>query len=216
MEEVSNRLGHFDEILMSSQQSRTLETLLAIYNLKHDLLHIRILFNPLKEIISRLQRATPDDHYIPYPRQSQVLKLGLKHHIVRKSGTPIRQLKDNNSMKITKLKSIYLNEYIYVYLNDLNDHVNQLIDSVEIQRENVSILISFWITLTSNEIGEILKILALMTVLFMPCNLLTGLHATNFHTQPEYKYYYGYFILLAVLAVTLCGMLLWYKIKRWI
>ncbi len=60
MKEIANPIGPFDEKLMTDRQSRTLTTLHSIYRLKHDLLHLRILFNPLKEIISRLQRATSD------------------------------------------------------------------------------------------------------------------------------------------------------------
>jgi Mg2+ and Co2+ transporter CorA len=68
MEEIAIRIDRFDEILMRDTQSRTLNTLHSIYRLKHDLLHLRILFNPLKEIISRLQRTTFDDQHVSYPR----------------------------------------------------------------------------------------------------------------------------------------------------
>lgn len=79
MEEIENRIGQFDDILMSDKQSRTLPTLHSIYCLKHDLLHLRILFNPLKEIISRLQRATSDNQYVPYRRTDPSVRLGMKH-----------------------------------------------------------------------------------------------------------------------------------------
>lgn len=215
MEEIANRIGQFDENLMANRQSRTLKTLQSIYHLKHDLLHLRILFNPLKEIISRLQRATFEDQYIPYPRLDPSLRLGIKHFIVRRKKKRFRlpNTTDDSSMPLT---SIYLNEYIQVYLNDLNHHINQLIDFLEIQRESVSILMSFWATLNTNETQEILNFLMMITVLFMPCNLLTAMHATNFNTQPQYQYRFGYFILLALLACILLGMIIWYKVKRWI
>jgi Mg2+ and Co2+ transporter CorA len=213
MEEIANHIGQFDEKLMTDRQARTLTTLHSIYRLKHDLLHLRVLFNPLKGILSRLQRATADDQYVLFPRTDPSLRLGMKHLIIRRPAKKIRPTTNNNKWKLT---SIYLNEYIYVYLNDLNNHIDQLIDSLEIQRESVSILISFWITLNSNETQEILNFLMLITVLFMPCNLLTGMHATNFNVQPQYQYYYGYYIILSILALILFGMILSYKIKQWI
>ena len=220
MERISNRIGRFDEILMTDTQSRTLTTLHSIYRLKHDLLHLRILFNPLKEIIVRLQRTTSDDHYLSFPRTDPSLRLGLKHHILRRQAKTVRPLINNknnkNIRKTSKLTSIYLNEYIYVYLNELNNHIDQLIDSLEIQRESVSFLISFWITLNSNEVQEILQILMLITVLFMPCTLFTGMNSTNFRIQPQYQYQYGYYIMLSLLSLVLSGMIIWYKIKKWI
>ncbi|CAF4822080.1 unnamed protein product [Rotaria sp. Silwood1] len=88
--------------------------------------------------------------------------------------------------------------------------------TTKIQRESVSILISFWTALTSNEIQGILKILMLITVLFMPCTLLTGINSTNFQIQPQYNYEYGYYIILSILALILIGMITWYKTKQWI
>jgi len=216
MEEIANRIGRFDEILMTDRKSRTLPTLHSIYLLKHDLLHLRILFNPLKEIINRLQRTTSDDQYVTYPRTDPSLRLGMKHLIIRRQTKTNRQTINNNKKKIMKLKSIYLNDYIYVYLNDLNNHIDQLIDSLEIQRESVSILISFWMILNNNETQQILNFLMLITVLFMPSTLLTGMNSTNFNIQPQYHYYYGYYIILSLLALILSGMIIFYKVKKWI
>jgi magnesium transporter len=213
MEEISIRIGQFDVSLMRDPQSRTLNTLHSIYRLKHDLLHLRILFNPLKEIISRLQRTTSDDQHVSYPRTDPSLRLGMKHHILRRQAKTVRRINKN---RINKLTSIYLNDYIYVYLNDLNNHIDQLIDSLEILRESVSSLVSFWVTLNSNETEQILQILMLICVLFMPCTLLTGMNSTNFLIQPQYQYYYGYYIILSLLAFLLGGMILWYKIKKWL
>ncbi|UJR27574.1 hypothetical protein I4U23_008855 [Adineta vaga] len=170
MEEIANRIAQFDQHLMLDRQFRTISVLYSIYCLKHDLLHLRILFNPLKEIIARLQRTTSDDPSLSFPRTDPSLRLGLKHHIVRRQAKTGRLLSKFSNKK-SKYSSIYLNDYIYVYLYDLNNHIDQLIDSLEIQRESVSILISFWITLNSNEIQEILQILMLISVLFMPCTL---------------------------------------------
>jgi Mg2+ and Co2+ transporter CorA len=215
MEEIAIRIGQFDEQLMSDRQSRTLTTLHSIYHLKHDLLHLRILFNPLKEIITRLQRETSDDHYLLFPRTDPSIRLGMKHFIIRRQLKTNRQT-TNDDNQTMKLRSIYLNDYIYFYLNDLNNHIDQLIDSLEIQRESVSILISFWITLNNNEIQEILKFLMLITVLFMPCVLLSGLNSTNFDTQPQLVFHYSYFIMLAVVGLILSGMITCYKTKKWV
>ncbi|CAF1577394.1 unnamed protein product [Adineta ricciae] len=215
MEEIAERIAYYDQILMADRQSRTMPILYSIYHLKHDLLHLRILFNPLKEIIARLQRVTSDDPFLSFPRTDPALRLGLKHHIVRRQAKTSR-FKPNPSSKKNKFSSIYLNDYIYVYLNDLNHHIDQLIDSLEIQRESVSILISFWITLNSNEIQEILQILMLITVLFMPCTLLTAMNSTNFYFQAFLECQYGYYIILSALALIFMGMVTWYKVKKWI
>ena len=226
MEEISNRIGHFDRELMANRQSRNMLTLHSIYLLKHDLLHMRILSYPLKEIINRLKRTTVDENNVSFSCDSSPMRLVIKHHVLRRQGrgavhgdsSPVvssTTLRYPTRRK-SKMHPIYLNEYIYVYLNDLNNRIGQLFDALEIQGESVRFLISFWITLNSNETQETLQFLMLISVLFMPCILLTGLHSTNFNVQPQYGYVYGYYILLGLLAVILIGMLVWYKAKRWI
>jgi len=216
MEEIANRIAQFDEILMTDRQSRTLTTLHSIYRLQHDLLHLRILFNPLKEIIYRLQRSTSDGQFLPFPRTDPSVRLGINHVIVRRQPKTVRQTKNDHNNNKVKLKSIYLNDYTYVYLNNLHNHIDQVIDSLEIQRENVAFLISFWDTLTDNEIQEILNFLMLITFLFMPGILVTGMNATNFEIQPQYHFHYGYYITICFLALILIGIILWYKVKKWI
>ena len=226
MEEISNRIGHFDRELMADRQARNMLTLHSIYLLKHDLLHVRILSNPLKEIINRLKRTTVDENNVAFPRGSSPLRLVVKHHILRRQArgtvhegsSPIvgSATVRSSTRRKSKVHSIYLNEYIYVYLNDLNNQIDHLLDALEIQGESVRFLISFWITLNGNETQEILQFLMLMSVLFMPCILLTGMNSTNFSVQPQYEYVYGYYIVLGLLAVILVGMLVWYKAKRWI
>ena len=227
MEEISNRIGHFDRELMADRQARNMLTLHSIYLLKHDLLHVRILSNPLKEIINRLKRTTVDENNVAFPRGSSPLRLVVKHHVLRRQARGGTVHEDSSPIvssvalrystrRKSQVHSIYLNEYIYVYLNDLNNQIDHLLDALEIQGESVRFLISFWITLNSNETQEILQFLMLMSVLFMPCILLTGLNSTNFNVQPQYEYVYGYYIVLGLLAAMLVGMLVWYKVKRWI
>lgn len=214
MEEIANRIARLDDSLMADPQSRTMSLLYSIYRLKHDLLHLRILFNPLKEIITRLQRTTTDDPPLSFPRTDPLLRLGLKHHILRRPAKAVRLPNRGHRLKTT-FCSIYLNDYVYVYLHDLSNHIDQLIDCLEMQREGVSLLISLWMTLNGNETQEVLQVLMLITVLFMPCTLVTGMCSTNFYFQALLEYQYGYYIILLLLAAILSGMIVWYKVKHW-
>lgn len=222
IEEIADIIDQFDEKLMTDKRSLTLQTFHTIYRLKHDLLHLRILCTPLKDIIYRLQRTTDDEQFFLSANTEPALHLGMKHHIIRRQLTSCHgsshttmNLK-NQSTRQTKKTSIFFNENIYIYLSDLNDHINQLIDSLELQRESVSALVSFWLTLNNNETQETLKILMLISVLFMPGILLVGINSTNFKTQPQLHYEYSYYIVLAILAGIITGMTTWYRLKQWI
>jgi Mg2+ and Co2+ transporter CorA len=210
---------------MRDKQSLTSKTFYSIYRLKHDLLHLRILFNPLIDIIHRLQRTTQDERFLLYPHTESSLRLDMKHHIIRRQITtlyPSPLATDSltnttmNLMNQPRRTSKFFNQPIYIYLSDLNDHINQLIDSLELQRESVSILISFWLNLSNNETQETLKFLMLISALFMPCMTLVGIYSTNFQNHPDYAYQNGRYILFSVLATIIIGMITWYKFKGWI
>ncbi len=212
---------------MADSRSRTLSTLFSIYRLKHDLLHMRILFNPLTEIIFRLQKTQSDNQLVvPARHIQQMCRLGLTHHILRRQPqmarrvpspvwSPLRSTTHVISTETTS-SSLFLHEYLYVYLNDMSNHIVQVLDTLEMHRESVSSLISFLLALNDNDIQETLKLLMLITVIFMPCTLFTAINSTNFNVQPPLEYKYGYYIVLSLLAFNFIGMIIWYKIKRWI
>ncbi|CAF0721504.1 unnamed protein product [Adineta ricciae] len=227
LEDIAIHVDHFDEQLMTNKRSLSLDTFYRIYRVRHDLLHLRILFNRLKETISRLQRTNSNTN--AYRRTDHTYRMHLNHRLVRRQNTIFRlspqtsfthlsELADNTNSPPPRLRrpSIVFNEYIYMYLNDLQDHINQSIDTVEIQRESVAALTSLWINLNNNGTQEILKLLMLITVLFMPCIFLTALSSTNFQVQPQLQYEYGYYIILTVLGSIIVSMVTWYKLKRWI
>lgn len=179
IDQIAQRIDQFDQILMIDKHLLTLE---IVYHLKHDLLHLKILFNPLIDIISRLQRTIDDEQF------------HFKHKFIQR-----------------RISTLRYSPKLY-----LNDRIIQLIDSLEIQYECVSNLLLFWLALNHNETQEILKILMLISALFMPCLLLIGINTTNFHRQPQYEYKYGYYIVLILSTIIFIAMIIWYKLKRWI
>jgi len=214
---------------MTDKQSLSMKTLHSIYHIKHDLLHLRILCNPLKEIMNRLQRTKHDDRFLLCPRTDPSFRLGLKHRIVRRKNKISRRLPQtssallnttmditNDSVKLIRRESLIFNEPVYIYFTNLNAHIDQLIDSLEVQRESVAMLISLWLVLKNNETQEILKFLTLVSALLMPCLVLIGIFSTNYHVQPPIEYKYGYYIVLVVLGAIILGMITLYKVKRWI
>jgi Mg2+ and Co2+ transporter CorA len=232
VEEMGRRIDQFDEELMTDKTSLTLETFYSIYHLKHDLLHLRILCNPLKDIIYRLQRTMQDNQFFICSHTEPLIRLDMSHHFVRQqistyhtpkhtSGSLIHTAmcfankSSKQSRRRRRTSSVFLNENIYIYFSDLNDHIHQLIDSLDVQRENVSTVISFWLALSRRETEEILKLLTLITAVFMPCLVLTGISSLNFVYGPYYNNQFGYFVVLGMLATIITSMITWYKLKRW-
>jgi magnesium transporter len=109
-----------------------------------------------------------------------------------------------------------------LYLRDCYDHAVRIIDVVETYRELASDLTNLYLSSISNRMNEIMKVLTVISTLFIPLTFIVGVYGMNFQTDespwnmPELKWYYGYPICLAVMAtISICQLMFFYR-KGWI
>ena len=101
------------------------------------------------------------------------------------------------------------------YLRDLNDHGIIVFETVDMLNNRTTELIQLYNSMISNTMNEVMKILAIISTIFMPLSFIVGLYGMNFEYMPELKWHYGYFITLATMAGLVIGMLLYFKKKKW-
>ncbi|PMB23794.1 magnesium/cobalt transporter CorA [Fischerella thermalis] len=103
---------------------------------------------------------------------------------------------------------------VRVYLRDCYDHAVQVIDMVETYRELASGLMDVYLSAVSNRMNEIMKLLTVISAIFIPLTFIAGVYGMNFNTEkspynmPELNWYWGYPACLAVMAV-IAGVLLY-------
>ena len=103
-----------------------------------------------------------------------------------------------------------------VYLRDLYDHVMQALDTTEIYRDILSGLLDVYLSSVSNRMNEIMKVLTIISTIFIPLTFLAGIYGMNFSNMPELGWRWGYFALLGVMAVLALLMLDFFKRKKWL
>lgn len=102
-----------------------------------------------------------------------------------------------------------------LYFRDIYDHtvrVEEMIDSV---RDLADSALNTYLSSVNNRINEVMKTLAIVTVVFLPLTLIAGIYGTNFENVPEFTWRYGYpamLIAMFVLAISLVG---WFRYRRW-
>ena len=102
------------------------------------------------------------------------------------------------------------------YFRDCYDHTIQVLDLIEIYRELCSGLIEMYMTAVSHRMNEIIKVLTIISTLFIPLTFIVGLYGMNFDFMPELHWRWGYPVVLMLMAgVTLC-MLFFFWRKGWI
>jgi len=108
------------------------------------------------------------------------------------------------------------------YLEDAYDHIVGAIDLVETQRDIATNLVEVYLSVMSNRMNDIIKLLTLITTLFIPSTFLVGLYGMNFDTDagplsmPELKWPYGYVGVIGVIILSMVAMVWYFRHRRWL
>lgn len=93
------------------------------------------------------------------------------------------------------------------------DRFNTLAD---LYQNVISDLIDGYISLNGHRLNQIMKVLTIVTVMFVPLSLLVGIYGMNFENIPELKIQDGYYILLTVMGLIAGGLLMLFRRLRWL
>jgi magnesium transporter len=103
-----------------------------------------------------------------------------------------------------------------LYLNDCYDHTVQVMDLLENYRDITSSLVEIYLSSISNRLNEVMKVLTIITTIFIPLSFIAGVYGMNFDDMPETHSRWGYPATLLVMAVVAFGLVLWFRRKGWI
>ncbi len=104
---------------------------------------------------------------------------------------------------------------VKVYLRDCYDHAMQMMDLVETYREMAGNLLELYLSSVSNRMNEAMRVLTVISTIFIPLSFLVGLYGMNFEWMPELKWKYGYPAVWIVIATVAITMLLVFRRKKW-
>lgn len=101
------------------------------------------------------------------------------------------------------------------FFNDVNDHLQFVLQTIEICRETLSSLVDLYLSNNDLRMNDIMKRLTVVSAIFIPLTFLVGVWGMNFAFMPELNWRYGY--LLAWLLMIIIGVIvyLFFKRKKW-
>jgi len=152
-------LGDFDQ-----------DTLKSIYTLGRDIVELKRIVRPQREVVHRLSRQRFD----------------------------------------------LVSEDLAAYFSDIHDHLVRINETADTHREIVNSSLQVYYSKISTKTNEIIKVLTLLTALFIPPTFLVGLWGMNFEFMPELHHEYGYFIALGAMLCIMVGMIIFFKKKDWL
>ncbi|MGY5879158.1 MAG: magnesium/cobalt transporter CorA [Candidatus Thorarchaeota archaeon] len=125
---------------------------------------------------------------------------------------PLRQV----VLKLQRDVPMHVKEENLVFLRDLYDHVIRVTDHVETYRESVTGMLDIYLSQVSNKMNEVMQVLTVISVIFIPLTLMASIYGMNWQWMPELDFYYGYPIFMAIMFIVGLILLTYFRRIGWV
>lgn len=130
---------------------------------------------------------------------------------IRKAVYPLKEM----TGKLPQMKR-QIAEENHLYFNSLHDHVTQILENIDLNREMIWGLMDLHMTTLSNKMNQVMKVLTVIATIFIPLTFIAGVYGMNFEFMPELKIKYAYPILMGLMLLVFIFMLFFFRKKKWI
>jgi len=132
-------------------------------------------------------------------------------NFLRKNIKPAREM----IMNLVKIESEFIQDENHIHFRELQDNINEASELTDSYREILYDQLNIYHSSMSTKLNEIMRVLTIISVIFIPITFIVGVYGTNFENVPELHWHHGYFIMWAVMVSTTLGMLWFFKRKKW-
>jgi magnesium transporter len=153
------------------------------------------------ELLRDTDRVTP----------TQMMHLKKQLILLRKYVYPLR----DELRKLQRDEIKLIDRKTIKYINDLNDHLQNIIQNLESFRDTISGLMELYSSTISNKLNNVMKTLTVIGAIFIPLTFIAGIYGMNFDNMPELHYRYGYHTIMAAMLAIAVGMFLYMKSRKW-
>lgn len=170
-------------------------------------------FVVLEQISENIERL--EDEIIKTTKQKSMTDIyAMKRELMlmRKIVFPLRDMLSN----LIREEAPLITTNTAIYLRDVHDHVTQVIETVDSYRELVASLMDLYLSQAGNRMNNVMKVLTVISVIFMPLTFIAGIYGMNFDNIPELHWQNGYYYVWGFMLVLVTGMLIYFKRKDWI
>jgi magnesium transporter len=169
-------------------------------------------YTVLESIGQQIEDTEDEVYNHPTAREFQKIQKIKKELIyLRKALYPLRDAVS----KLIKGESDFIDPGNSRYYSDVYDHIMHLINTLDTYRDLTTGLMDIHINSLNIRMTEVMKVLAILSAIFMPLTFISSIYGMNFDIMPELRWEYGYFIALGVMGLVAIGLVRYFKYKKW-
>lgn len=132
--------------------------------------------------------------------------------LLRKAVWPMREV----ISQFRRLECPLVKDETKVYMHDVYDHTIQAIDTIESFRDISAGMLDVYLSIISQRMNEIMKVLTVVSTIFVPLTFIASLYGMNLEYIPELHWKWMYPTVLGLMLTLVGGMLYFFKRKHWI
>ncbi len=169
-------------------------------------------FNVLEKLSDEIEIAEDELISNPSPNTLKGIHQFKRQMLyIHKAVWPLREVIGELERNETSL----VKESTSLYIRDLYDHVIQIMETVETLRDILSSMLDMYLSSISNRMNEVMKILTIISTLFIPLTFIVGLYGMNFRYMPELNWPFMYPVVWVIMISIVIFMLAFFKRKKW-
>jgi magnesium transporter len=170
-------------------------------------------FPIIENIELRVEKT--DDEMIKNPDHHVLQKV----HLLKKDILIIKKVISPSSEMIKSMRkgeSKFFKEENFVFTRDLYDHIVRISETTENLRDIVYGLIDLYVSSTGLKMNEAMKVLTIISTIFVPITFITSIYGMNFDGMTELHAPYAYKIVLTIMTIISVSFLVWFRKKKWL
>ncbi|MFC4740298.1 magnesium/cobalt transporter CorA [Flavobacterium ponti] len=103
----------------------------------------------------------------------------------------------------------------FVFFGRLHQKTLELLEQIEYDMNSLESASNFFYTAQGHRMNEVMKILTVISSIFMPLTFIAGIYGMNFDNLPELHWKYSYFFVLGLMFLIVLSMIYYFKKKKW-
>jgi len=183
-----------------------------------------LLFRMLEAIIDNYQEVLEEIAEITgklelllvrYPKSEVLRKIEWQKRKLaelRKIVQPIRELVS----QIERVDNQIFDKSNCHYFQDLRDTCMVLIEDIDSQKQLLEGLANLYYAVQGQKMNEIMKVLTVISAVFIPLTFIVGVYGMNFKYMPELEWKNGYFMILGVMAFIALSLIAVFAKRGWL
>lgn len=141
----------------------------------------------------------------------RIQELRRRYLQLKQAALPLR----DQYAKLLHSDSELLHRNVRPFFDDVNDHLQYVVQQIDLCRETLSSLVDLYISNNDLRMNAIMKRLTVVSTIFIPLTFLAGVWGMNFRAMPELDWEYGYVVAWAVMLLIGAGVYLFFRKKEW-